>query len=469
MLRTNGIRAAFLHAACRERPPCAELRTLGGSDSMARLSLRPFSSVLVVITVAAVLVGSALLLFDRHWTVHAAAQQLKIAYSKLPFSFSFKNGFTGRVGLVPIRPANGAFSPNSCAPTAVNPSLYGCFTGNSPYRHTVASLLKAGATVHTDATAVNYWNNGYPLTADNINANGYGATKMWIASSSDPMFNVTCPAYNPDNCTAATSRTGRKVHIPSQATPTSDSDHHIFIFDLESAEEVDMWGGYDPNQACQIGSYRPGVLTCSWGGTFPFSGNGLAAVAGNSGIAGDVAYGMVAITASDILSGHIRHALGIIEPCLDDNGQYPSTPGRGSDAHCRGNASGGGDGAEPTLRYGDMIHLKSSIDLSAPPYSEYTPYCRVVVKALQEYGAYADDNSNGYGLHLISVNQTDPGWQTIMESMIAGGDASGSATSASWDSCFNRIRGSDLETITLKQGDGTIAGGNAVLPPITSP
>jgi hypothetical protein len=105
-----------------------------------------------------------------------------------------------------------------------------------------------------------------------------------------------------------------------------------------------------------------------------------------------------------------------------------------------------------------MLHLKSSVNLNASPYANYSPYCKVVVRALQEYGAYADDTSAGYGLHLIPLDQRNPGWQTIMASMIAGGDAVGTPTFAGWPSCLNRIRVGDLEAITLNQG------GNGALP-----
>jgi hypothetical protein len=347
-------------------------------------------------------------------------------------------------------------STSACAPTAANPVFSGCFTGNSPYRHTVASLIGAGAKIHNDSTAANYWRNGLPIAGNSIHADGSSAITMYESASSDPQYSVTCQAYG--TCNAATAATGSKVHIPWGAAPSTDSDHHIFVFDTGRRQEIDMWGGYASNQACQVGTLSAGVLTCSWGGTFPFSGNGLATVAGDSGIAGGVAYGMVAITAGDILSGHITHALGLISPCLDNNGQYPATIGRSTDSACGGHAASGGNGAEPTLRYGDMLHLKSSVNLNASPYSGYTAYCKIVVRALQEYGAYADDSSSNWGVHLIPLDQTNPGWQTIMASMIAGGDASGSPTSASWPSCFNRIQAGDLETITLNQG------GNSALP-----
>jgi hypothetical protein len=347
-------------------------------------------------------------------------------------------------------------STSACAPTAANPVFSGCFTGNSPYHHTVASLIGAGAKIQNDSTAANYWRNGLPIAGNSIHANGSAASTMYESASSDPQYTVTCQAYG--TCDAATSVTGLKVHIPWGAAPSPETDHHIFIVDTARRQEIDMWGGYASNEACQVGTLSAGVLTCSWGGTFAFSGNGLATVAGNSGIAGGVAYGMVAITAGDILSGHITHALGLISPCLDNNGQYPATLGRSTDSVCAGHAASGGNGAEPTLRYGDMLHLKSSVNLNAYPYSGYTQYCKVVVRALQEYGAYADDNASNWGLHLIPLDQTNPGWQTIMASMIAGADASGSPTSASWPSCLNRIQAGDLETITLNQG------GNSALP-----
>jgi hypothetical protein len=310
----------------------------------------------VLIAVAGAAAGGALVLHERHTpTGRAVTGWLKDQYASLSYRISPPREPQAKQGprLVRTEVAAAGSAPSEfCSPLADNAVFFGCFTGNSPYRHTVASLVKAGAQVHADATAINYWKNGNPLAANNINVDGHGTTKMWIGSASDPAYDITCPAYKPGYCAAATSQTGMQVHIPSNAAPTSDSDHHIFIFDAQNRQEVDMWGGFDPSQACQIGTNVPGTLTCSWGGVFPFSGNGLPAVAGASGIAGGVAYGLAAITASDILSGHIRHAVGLIGPCLDDDGHYPAPPGRGSDSKCKGNSASGGDGAEPTLHYG---------------------------------------------------------------------------------------------------------------------
>jgi hypothetical protein len=116
--------------------------------------------------------------------------------------------------------------------------------------------------------------------------------------------------------------------------------------------------------------------------------------------------------------------------------------------------------AEPNASYGEMIHLKSSVNVASLGYS---PYCRTIVQALQTYGAYTVDNDGGYGISLVLENiynplyaQNNPWTNTIFPSILAGGDGTGTGSSFSFGSCLQRIPASDIEVVDIVN-DGTYA------------
>jgi hypothetical protein len=312
------------------------------------------------------------------------------------------------------------------------------FTGNSPFHHTVAQLMSAGAKVRSSTIASNYWSQG--LLDSNPDSQTGGPGPLYFVKSGDPAYRFRCPAYGTCNAN------GMSAHFPDGAVAQTGSDHHLSSFDPVYAHgEIDGWGG-DGNggQRCNLDGGDPGAETCSWGGYFPFSGDGLAPD-GSSGNAAGYAFGISNISAQEMLDGHIDHALGIEQSCLDDDAVYPARIGRSTDSTCPSHL-------EPNARYGDLIHLKAGVNVSSLGYSHY---CQVIVQALQTYGAYTTDNDGGYGiffnLEAMSVypNASNPWYTTILPSMAAGGDASSWNGSYSFSSCLNRIRADDIEVIEI--------------------
>ncbi len=350
----------------------------------------------------------------------------------------------------------------TAAPTAVAtasiasqfPIFSNYFTGHTPFHQTAASLMAAGATVDSPAIAANYWSQGLNDNQPFNQSAGNGA--LYYVHSGDPAYLFECPEYN--GCPAA----GMIVHYPAGAVPSEGSDHHLVSFDpTYLGGEVDGWGGYGCTgnllnvvptgsclHPCNLSSGLPGIANCSYGGFSSFSGSGL----GNGGDAAGYAYGLFEVTAQELLNGQINHALGIVQSCLDNNGVFPA--GRvTSDNPCAGTGV-----AEPNASYGEMIHLKSSVNVASLGYSTY---CQTIVQALQTYGAYTVDNDNGYGigLEIENVNnplyaQNNPWTNTIFPSIVAGGDGSGSGSSFSFQSCLQRIPASDIEVVDIVN-DGT--------------
>jgi hypothetical protein len=297
--------------------------------------------------------------------------------------------------------------------------------------------MAAGAIVRPSDVATNYWAQGLKEMKPGSQTGGVGP--VYTASSGDPAYRFSCPAYGVCNAN------GMVVHLPAGAAPETGSDHHIAAFDpVYLHGEIDGWGGDgNANQACNLTSANPGSETCSWGGFFPFSGSGIATDS-SSGNAGGYALSMIQFTAQELLQGHVDHALLIEQSCLDDGGVYPALAGRKSDSKCPANL-------EPNARYGDLIHLKSSVNVASLGAS---PYCAVILHAMQTYGAYTTETNGKWGIalgieYMTNYTGTNPWYQTIFPSMVSGGDASGSGPTVTYLSCLNRVPAGAIEVIEV--------------------
>jgi hypothetical protein len=356
------------------------------------------------------------------------------------------------------------------------PQVYSkAFTGNTPFHHTVAELMSAGAKVVSDSSnnmAANYLSQGISGGQPLRLVGGGNVGPLYIAHEGDPAYIFSCPAYG--KCNAH----GKTVRYPPGAHAHTDSDHHLSTIDFASGIEVDGWGGYTPDgvrgscdgnltptSACPYpcnlvpgSNGNPGTANCSWGGSFKLNGDGLASVYGNAGNAGGYAFGIMNITAGEILEGHIDHALGIAQSCLDANTVYPSDH-PGTDARCSGNtAPYYNNFNEPQPSYGNLIHLKSSVDVTTLAASGS---CQTILRALQKYGAYTADNNGKYGILLNIEDATDqyggnvaanPWFTTILPDMVAYGDASATGNENSpftYQSCLGKITADQIEIIQI--------------------
>jgi hypothetical protein len=346
-----------------------------------------------------------------------------------------------------------------CVNSVLLPIYSGCFTGNSPFHHTYASLSsQPGYHPLSQTVANDLWAEG--IGTANPGPDGWASgSPIYYSNNGLPSYTVECPAYG--TCNAATSVSGKQVHIANGDYASQDGDHHIAILDLSGNEEIDMWGGYNTNwnnpgsgtEQCEVGLQNgtsnpgghggvAGELTCSWGGLFPFSGGGLASN-GNSGVAGGYAISLYEVTSGELMRGSIHHALGIEAACADSATVYPSDH-NGTDYACKGNSQE----PEPNVAYGTYIHLKNSYNVAT---SGYSYYCKVIMTALQQYGAFYYDNNSDPGSAIRfgldqHGNANDPWYATIFPSMRAGGDIDGNGT---FDYCLQRLNASDIETANI--------------------
>jgi hypothetical protein len=314
--------------------------------------------------------------------------------------------------------------PPAIQPGNGGPIYSSLFTGNTPFHHTAAELMAAGAQVLSPTIAANYWGEG--IGSGIFGAQSGGAGPIYAVTNSDPSVTFSCPMYGPCNATGAT------VHYPAGATIQSGSDKHISVVNMTDQVETDGW------LCTSLGR-------CANGGQFPFSGDGLAH-GSSSGDAGGAAFGLHDITAQELIQGHIDHALGIEQSCLDSGGVYPAMVGKQTDAKCPSSL-------EPNAKYGYLIHIKSGVDVTKYGYGKY---CTVIATAIQKFGAYTMDNNGEWGISLNVDAPQNPyadsgfAWFTIiLPEMAAAGDARGSGVSYSWQSCLQRIPASDIEVIQI--------------------
>jgi hypothetical protein len=309
------------------------------------------------------------------------------------------------------------------------------FTGSpSPFHETVSTLVGEGAKLQPSGVAQKLWRQG--LT----NWNDRYRLPIFVGSSDQPVYAFSCLAYG--RCGAS----GLRVHLPAGALSSEDTDHHLIVFDNALGGELDGWGGDgSPNHACKVGD---GSVSCSWGGFFPFSGNGLDGNSGNSANDGGYAFGLFVVTASEILQGHIDHALGMVASCLDNPHIYPADTSKHTDTSC----SGGTGSGNP--QYGQLVHLKSSFDVAA---SAYSPECKIYLTALQTYGAYTFDTNNGWGIALATEDTSryaspNPWYTRFFPEMARYGDGTGSGRNFTFPSCLNRLTADDIEVYDIAPG-----------------
>jgi hypothetical protein len=269
------------------------------------------------------------------------------------------------------------------------------------------------------------WSEG--VSQQDLSPAGY-YSPLYVSSASDPVMTFTCTGYGACNAN------GAQIHVPKNAKIEPHSDGHFGIIDTAKGVEYNGW-------ACSFGASS---VNCTWGGMFPYGGNGLAtngSEANHAGFAG----GLFIISPQELANGHIDHALGMNSVCLNNPTVYPSdTAAGGTDQSC------GGNGAPA---YGDLVHLLWTPAQIAS--SAYSNECKTILTALATYGAYMKDTgSDGLSLSVnaslafTALGQTDPFATTILPHLRASGDANGTY----WASCLNRLAASDLELLQITSG-----------------
>ncbi len=204
---------------------------------------------------------------------------------------------------------------------------------------------------------------------------------LYFATSSDPVMTIKCSAeYGPTSCqgTNRVSANGARIHVPAGAQPDANADGHLSIIETDSGLEYDLY------QAAVSGS----TITAQTGAVFNAN---TTDGTGDGGDAASLALTGGLLRPSELLAGHIDHALAISVPCVNANGPnvgyvWPATGGWGEP--CGEYWSETASTAPPIGTLFKLNMTDAEIAASGAPVWEQT-----VMTALAHYGAYAEDTN----------------------------------------------------------------------------
>jgi hypothetical protein len=190
-----------------------------------------------------------------------------------------------------------------------------------------------------------------------------------------------------------------RFRIPRYATPNTESDGHLAIYDPTTNQELDLWqGAYDPRTRTWAASSRTATAS-DWGAVCPEGKR----CGGGGTAAGFLEFGGV-IRPEEIAQGHIDHALVLSAPSV--RAEYIACPATNYWASLEPQYK-----RDPgALPLGARVQLDPEIDVDAKPWPAWE---KVVAKALQTYGAYIADVSGS--LELRGEANLDRGYDAWAE------------------------------------------------------
>src|SRR6185503_15879848 len=172
--------------------------------------------------------------------------------------------------------------------------------------------------------------------------------------------------------------------MPRYATPNTESDGHLAVYDPATNQELDLWQGVYDRAADSWSAGSRTVTASDWGAVCP-SGDRCG---GGGTAAGFLEFGGV-IRPEEIAQGHIDHALVLSTPSV--RAEFIACPATNYWASLEPQYERG-TGAAPL---GARVQLDPSIDVDRKPWPQWE---KVVAKALQTYGAYIGDVSGSLEL-----------------------------------------------------------------------
>jgi hypothetical protein len=228
-----------------------------------------------------------------------------------------------------------------------------------------------------------------------------GSRPVYFGSPSDPMMTISCQAwYGAASCQGdngvVTNNAG--IHVPAGAAPATNSDGHMTVVETDTGDEYDLW------HATVSGSW---IISATGAEENVNTSDGI----GDGGDAASLALTGGLLRPSELMSGHINHALVITVPCTNAYGAsvgftWPATGGWGD--VCGQYQAESTNDAPPI---GALFKLNMSdrqIRRSGAP-----RWQRTIMFALAHYGAYAEDTNGPEHGSLAILTQDPISWTSI--------------------------------------------------------
>jgi hypothetical protein len=228
-----------------------------------------------------------------------------------------------------------------------------------------------------------------------------GSRPIYFGSPTDPVMTIRCDAwYGAASCHGANgvNANGAHIHVPAGATPAANGDAHMSIVETDTGREYDLWhAAISGTTITAATSAEENVQTSDGTG----DGGDAASLALTGGL----------LRPSELMSGHIDHALAMTVPCTSANGanagfSWPASGGWGD--VCGQYLAETARDAPPIGALFKLNMTDRQIAASGAPAWE-----RTIMTALAHYGAYAED-TNGSAHAGLSILMQDPtSWTSI--------------------------------------------------------
>jgi len=211
----------------------------------------------------------------------------------------------------------------------------------------------------------------------------------FFAKATDPVINIACNQFcgPPDNGGVPAT-----MHMPAVARPAGGTDSEMHVVQ-PSGTEIDFWAVYGTPGSDTTWSAPHDMQTRDWqtgdtitAGNVTNCGNMASGIGWVINGPGPTAAGYCQspgqVLASELISGHINHALHITGECAIGN-QYPSQNGA-STQQCT-------SGVGPPLGGREWYDVPCATTQA----TSLKPWEKAILCALNQYGAFFADNGNG--------------------------------------------------------------------------
>jgi cell division septation protein DedD len=256
------------------------------------------------------------------------------------------------------------------------------------------------------------------LTANNVNFEGGGPFAftsddgrdgIYYSRTTDPVVTIHCTYYwGPGTCTGANKVNidGQQIRIPAGAMPQDNgTDMHMTVFDQADNLEYDF-------EHATWSSDRKTLNV--WAGAEIVAGPDLGTGLGAGGTAAGTATPAGLITAPELASGTINHALAINLPCTNGS-VYPAGGPYG--LACSQMQGENTAGAAPLGTLLQLNMTDAQIAASGAPAWEKT-----IMTAMAHYGMYVNDTDGMNEIELEAesdISYTSLGGQPLMANFIS--------------------------------------------------
>jgi len=272
------------------------------------------------------------------------------------------------------------------------------FSDNSPWN----TAIPNNPTLKSDsADLVNRFMTSSQWPFLSVNITGYSIPLYWADSSTQSFampVDYGGQGWQGSNTTA-------NMPIPAQAEPDPQSDHHMLVISADRKTEYGCWNVSHSGSSWHAGVCATADLTDT--GVRPPAGVGNTQwwqAAGSRACGFPLVAGLIRV--EEIQAGRIAHALVVAYPHIRA-GFYtpPASTAQGS--------NGVGAQKDRGIPCGGRIQYDPSINLDT---LNLTRSGRIIMQALQEYGAYVGDFSGAMSLYADG----SPDAQTYWDSGVLG-------------------------------------------------